>query len=203
MSAEILGNSKYFTVSQLREDGPVVHSAIHDLESFFWVLLYLCLTRSGPGGERRDELQPKPAPHPDTAHIPELPVQLVLQFDAESESTAMRMEMKKALTDQFLPAARKVLPPVFCLFDGGVGEDGVAYEPVLDDTLSGDNSHSVFVGVESSTTARPRASPSMRWRSFLRLSTSLLDAPACVLLVGPSNRATSIFILSSSMSLMT
>lgn len=58
MSAEILGNSKYFTVSQLREDGPVVHSAIHDLESFFWVLLYLCLTRSGPGGERRDELQP-------------------------------------------------------------------------------------------------------------------------------------------------
>ncbi|KAI0370607.1 hypothetical protein BV20DRAFT_286509 [Pilatotrama ljubarskyi] len=34
----------------------VVHDAIHDMESFFWVLLYLSLTRSGPGGNRRKEL---------------------------------------------------------------------------------------------------------------------------------------------------
>jgi hypothetical protein len=26
------------------------------MESFMWVLIYLCLTRKGPGGERRDEL---------------------------------------------------------------------------------------------------------------------------------------------------
>ncbi|EIW57776.1 uncharacterized protein TRAVEDRAFT_48806 [Trametes versicolor FP-101664 SS1] len=35
---------------------PVVHDAIHDMESFFWVLLYICITRSGPGGDRRKEL---------------------------------------------------------------------------------------------------------------------------------------------------
>ncbi|KAI8968734.1 hypothetical protein BD414DRAFT_532224 [Trametes punicea] len=35
----------------------VIHDAVHDMESFFWVLLYLCLTRSGPGGGRREELK--------------------------------------------------------------------------------------------------------------------------------------------------
>ncbi|CDO77533.1 hypothetical protein BN946_scf184912.g32 [Trametes cinnabarina] len=34
----------------------VVHDAIHDMESFFWVLLHLCMTRAGPGGARREEL---------------------------------------------------------------------------------------------------------------------------------------------------
>ncbi len=32
------------------------HNAIHDMESFFWVLIYICLTRNGPGGKRRPEL---------------------------------------------------------------------------------------------------------------------------------------------------
>ncbi|TFY71304.1 hypothetical protein EVG20_g1698 [Dentipellis fragilis] len=32
------------------------HSAIHDLESFWWILLYICLSRNGPGGAQRDEL---------------------------------------------------------------------------------------------------------------------------------------------------
>ena len=32
------------------------HTAIHDMESFFWVLLFICLTRCGPGGHRRKEL---------------------------------------------------------------------------------------------------------------------------------------------------
>ncbi|THV03620.1 hypothetical protein K435DRAFT_835766 [Dendrothele bispora CBS 962.96] len=35
---------------------------IHDMESLFWVLLYLCLTRKGPGGDSRDELFDQPAP---------------------------------------------------------------------------------------------------------------------------------------------
>lgn len=33
-----------------------LHNAIHDIEAFFWVLTYLCLTRQGPGGRCRDEL---------------------------------------------------------------------------------------------------------------------------------------------------
>ncbi|KAJ8487185.1 hypothetical protein ONZ51_g4349 [Trametes cubensis] len=32
------------------------HDAIHNMESFFWVLLFLCITRAGPGGERRKDL---------------------------------------------------------------------------------------------------------------------------------------------------
>ncbi|OSD08223.1 hypothetical protein PYCCODRAFT_1472904 [Trametes coccinea BRFM310] len=34
----------------------VIPDAIHDMESFFWVLLYLSMTHSGPGGVRREEL---------------------------------------------------------------------------------------------------------------------------------------------------
>ncbi|KAA1477282.1 hypothetical protein DENSPDRAFT_933622 [Dentipellis sp. KUC8613] len=58
MSAEVLTNQPNW---QNRTRGPekyingrIFHSAIHDLESFFWVLVYLCLTRAGPGGEHRD-----------------------------------------------------------------------------------------------------------------------------------------------------
>jgi hypothetical protein len=33
------------------------HDAIHDMESFFWVLVYIALTRESPGGKRRRELE--------------------------------------------------------------------------------------------------------------------------------------------------
>ncbi|PFH45156.1 hypothetical protein AMATHDRAFT_44219 [Amanita thiersii Skay4041] len=36
---------------------PFVHEAYHDIESFFWVIVYICITREGPGGNRRIELQ--------------------------------------------------------------------------------------------------------------------------------------------------
>lgn len=45
------------------------HNAIHDAEAFFWVLTYLCLTRRGPGGRRRDELIPGRPHHPYLAFI--------------------------------------------------------------------------------------------------------------------------------------
>ena len=38
----------------LRDDDET-HSAIHDMESLFWVLFFLCLTREGPGGRQRPE----------------------------------------------------------------------------------------------------------------------------------------------------
>jgi len=37
----------------------VFHDANHDLESFFWVLIHICLTCKGPGGIRREELEEK------------------------------------------------------------------------------------------------------------------------------------------------
>ena len=33
------------------------HNAVHDMESLFWVLLYICLTREGDNGHRRPELE--------------------------------------------------------------------------------------------------------------------------------------------------
>lgn len=39
----------------------VPHSAVHDMESFFWVLLYVCLTRAGPA-ENCQGPQPKLSP---------------------------------------------------------------------------------------------------------------------------------------------
>lgn len=38
-------------------DGPI-HNAVHDMESLFWVLLYICLTQAGTQSTRRYELLP-------------------------------------------------------------------------------------------------------------------------------------------------
>ncbi|GLB35546.1 hypothetical protein LshimejAT787_0211110 [Lyophyllum shimeji] len=51
-SGEILSGIHYFQERR----GPVNHDAVHDLESFFWVLVHICMTRNGPGGGRRIEL---------------------------------------------------------------------------------------------------------------------------------------------------
>jgi len=51
-SGEILESQRYF-----HDRGHVFHDAVHDLESFFWVLVHICLTRRGPGGVRREELE--------------------------------------------------------------------------------------------------------------------------------------------------
>ena len=53
-SGEILSGCRYFD-----RDDTVYHDAVHDLESFFWVLVHICLTRQGPGGVRREELEQK------------------------------------------------------------------------------------------------------------------------------------------------
>ncbi|KAH8089884.1 hypothetical protein BXZ70DRAFT_495190 [Cristinia sonorae] len=65
MSYEILAGRCYsFTAQMNRQDLTPgsripIHSSIHDIESFFWVLVYHCLVRAGPGGAHRTELDPK------------------------------------------------------------------------------------------------------------------------------------------------
>lgn len=60
MSAEVLSNKLhqiYITGKRARRF--FYHDAVHDMESFLWVLVEICLTRKGPGlGMRRDELKP-------------------------------------------------------------------------------------------------------------------------------------------------
>ncbi|PFH45785.1 hypothetical protein AMATHDRAFT_8663 [Amanita thiersii Skay4041] len=39
-----------------RRNEPFMHDAYHDMESFFWVLVYVCITTQGPLGGRRPEM---------------------------------------------------------------------------------------------------------------------------------------------------
>ncbi len=58
MSAEILAQKIYHRNPAVTNepDIEVTHRVLHDMESFFWVLVYICLTREGPGGARRGDL---------------------------------------------------------------------------------------------------------------------------------------------------
>ncbi|KAK7435906.1 hypothetical protein VKT23_019437 [Stygiomarasmius scandens] len=49
------GTKPYMSYRLLRSSGPP-HTAVNDMESMFYVVLYLCLTRNGPGGGLRSEL---------------------------------------------------------------------------------------------------------------------------------------------------
>jgi len=52
-SGEILSGQRYFH----GHHDKVFHDAVHDIKSFFWVLVYICITRQGPGDVRRKELE--------------------------------------------------------------------------------------------------------------------------------------------------
>ncbi|KAL1762392.1 hypothetical protein FB107DRAFT_198936 [Schizophyllum commune] len=68
----------------------VLHDAIHDMESFFWTLLYLCITRSGPGGNRREELEGDILDDaPDVEEVAELRRIVFCFFGDETETIAM------------------------------------------------------------------------------------------------------------------
>ncbi|TCD71043.1 hypothetical protein EIP91_000542 [Steccherinum ochraceum] len=56
MSYEVYHQKSYrsvFTFPTSDSDARKVHSAVHDIESFFWVLLRECLIRDGPGSTHR------------------------------------------------------------------------------------------------------------------------------------------------------
>ncbi|KAA1477291.1 hypothetical protein DENSPDRAFT_581245 [Dentipellis sp. KUC8613] len=87
MSAEVLTNQPNWPDAA---EGPekyinnhIFHSAIHDLESFFWVLVYLCLTRAGPGGEHRD-------PPEDSKTCAQLDNIVACLFTSEDDSVLAR-----------------------------------------------------------------------------------------------------------------
>ncbi|KAK0200518.1 hypothetical protein DFS33DRAFT_1397272 [Desarmillaria ectypa] len=54
---ERTGTLPYISHKILDKAVNVVHVAIHDMESFFWVVIYICLTRAGPGGSLRHALK--------------------------------------------------------------------------------------------------------------------------------------------------
>ncbi|KAG6826511.1 hypothetical protein H0H92_015523 [Tricholoma furcatifolium] len=57
MSAEVIKGKSIIRPFGYKSTPTFTHQAIHDMESLFWVLIFLCMTRKGPGmGMRRDEL---------------------------------------------------------------------------------------------------------------------------------------------------
>ncbi|KAG6829042.1 hypothetical protein H0H92_005873, partial [Tricholoma furcatifolium] len=57
MSAEVIQGSSLIIPVGYHSAPTFTHQAIHDMESLFWVLVYLCMARKGPGmGMRRHEL---------------------------------------------------------------------------------------------------------------------------------------------------
>ncbi len=60
-SGEILSRERYYPGPGL----DLFHDALHDIESFFWVLVHICITRSGPDAQRRAELEGDGKDHPE------------------------------------------------------------------------------------------------------------------------------------------
>jgi hypothetical protein len=96
MSAEVLA-ADFHSTHSLPPDALFFHDAVHDMESFFWVLVNLCLTRQGPGVNMiRDELLPKTdEDDPRDEVLEDLVYKL---FDSKVESVLLGK--KKALLDR-------------------------------------------------------------------------------------------------------
>ena len=58
-SSEILTQERIFSLSETPLKKTITHDAIHNMEAFFWVMTYICITQQGPGGDRRDNLKPE------------------------------------------------------------------------------------------------------------------------------------------------
>ena len=70
MSPEVMLGEHSLVNSEHKESSSTfTHQAVHDMESFFWVLMYICLTRKGPGGARRDELDHEDNPSDHTKEL--------------------------------------------------------------------------------------------------------------------------------------
>ncbi|KAL1716720.1 hypothetical protein EV715DRAFT_292908 [Schizophyllum commune] len=69
----------------------MAQGAIHDVGALFWILLYICITRSGPGGRRREEYSvgnlatiPDPKQRQSITHLHKITHCL---FDAQDPNT--------------------------------------------------------------------------------------------------------------------
>lgn len=103
MSGELLSALSY-TITTKNRPEPRAHDVIHDVESFFWVLVYLVITRAGHEGHRRPELLTN-IPSPDEETIQNVTYCL---FDAADEETLW--ENKLELFDKSQDFEVHILP---------------------------------------------------------------------------------------------
>ncbi|KAL1681411.1 hypothetical protein EV122DRAFT_275152 [Schizophyllum commune] len=115
-SAQIL-NTMYVSVNRhfsgFRPNG-VLHDAIHDMESFFWSLLYLCVTRSGPGGDKREELDGDvPDDSPNAEEVAGLRRIVFCFFGDETETIALNKAQLFDEPDLFEESVLRHIHPYF------------------------------------------------------------------------------------------
>ncbi|EAU93390.2 other/FunK1 protein kinase [Coprinopsis cinerea okayama7 len=91
-----------FMSHKLLRDDDETHSAIHDMESLFWVVVFLCLTREGPGGKRR----PEPKDDVKGDELYEASLRRYYLFEAPKE------EIRKIKCIMFSLTIRETTPPV-------------------------------------------------------------------------------------------
>ncbi|EAU93367.2 other/FunK1 protein kinase [Coprinopsis cinerea okayama7 len=98
-----------FMSHKLLRDDDETHSAIHDMESLFWVVVFLCLTREGPGGKRRPE--PKDDVKGDELYegslrryyLFEAPKEEIRKIKSIMFSMTIRDKMPRVLEDHIFP----------------------------------------------------------------------------------------------------
>ncbi|KAK7686662.1 hypothetical protein QCA50_010262 [Cerrena zonata] len=105
MSAEVM-LGEHQLIHQCHEERltKFTHHAVHDVESFFWVLLYICLTRKGPGGARRDELNHVECPNEYTKTLRHI---ILCLFNAEWANVAQNktkvLKSQELLENNIIP----------------------------------------------------------------------------------------------------
>jgi hypothetical protein len=112
MSSEILDREFIFeddsilTVPQPLLQKKLIHSSVHDLEGFFWVLVGLCLSRDGPT-RRRSELLPD---NNDLQHEPFRTV-FARTFEAGDDVLALTKQRMFVTSGYFVRSVLRNVPP--------------------------------------------------------------------------------------------
>lgn len=121
------------SIEALRSEGNLfTHEARHDLESLFYVILYICTYMCGPGKQRLDHRVPPPS-----LTIP------VLEWSArESRRSASRrkilhmvlfeelvLDKLNAYWDDFKPYLRRL--HAYCFFQGVTNPNGLTHRDML------------------------------------------------------------------------
>ncbi|EIN08098.1 hypothetical protein PUNSTDRAFT_144526 [Punctularia strigosozonata HHB-11173 SS5] len=114
MSAELLPQGRPYRYAIKRPGGPIKQGVIHDIESFFWVLIYVCLVRRDDG-RLRDELRSDP-PEGDT-YAKTLHNIVYCLFDTSDEETlrSNKFELFENPADMENYVIRYFHPSMACL----------------------------------------------------------------------------------------
>ncbi|THU97857.1 hypothetical protein K435DRAFT_50180 [Dendrothele bispora CBS 962.96] len=133
---ELSGTMPFISHRLLRRIYPPVHTAVHDMESVFWVLLYLCLTREGPGDKLRDALCKDPSEIEEDSAEAKIGHLVYCFFDAEEYVLEVNkrglFEMPNAFQEHVVPSIHPYFDPLKPLLEEWFRILCVAYTPRLD-----------------------------------------------------------------------